>query len=419
MPKAFDPLWVEKVLSARFDTDFPQEFVFEHISTDSRSLKPNSLFLALPGKRFDSYQFLPEVIKQPGCCAVVGKDCPQKSAKFLVVEDCLTAYGTLARAYLSQFHLKKIGITGSLGKTTTKEMLYNLLIQDGLTLKTKENENNQVGVPKTIFELRAEHKYLLIEMGSDHSGEIEALAKIVCPDIGIITNIDKSHLASFGTRQGVYEEKKNLFSYSQVKLTLDKDFFDNGLEYSFQRDAGDLLVTVDGLSFNIGNQPDFRSQSAALAIKAALLLGIDSQAIQRGLRLPLQLSDRLECKSIGGVNFIFDSYNANPSSMQAALEFWQNYKKGQNHFAILGQMLELGNSAISHHQAVAKFIKSGVVYGVGELAKNYDPDFFYADVEELRQNLPRFQKGDVVLIKGSNGVGLSCLRKIFINKLEG
>ncbi len=417
--KMFDPLWVEFVLNAKFSQDFDANFVFDHLSTDSRSLRQNSLFIALPGKKYDSYQFLADVLKVEGCCAIVGKDCPQKSEKLLVVDSTVEAYQSLAKAYLGQFQVSKIGITGSVGKTTTKEMLYNLLKQNGLTLKTDANENNQIGVPKTIFNLHPDHKYLLIEMGTDHPGEIEKLAQIVNPDIGIITNIGESHLATFGDKQGVYREKKKLFDFSKKKLAADKRFFADGLEYSSKVKGDQLWVSVEEQSFKLGNQPKFRAQSAALAIKTALLLGLSKDAIQLGLLLPLDMSNRLECKKIGEVNFIFDCYNANPLSMESALEFWENYKKGQRHLAILGEMLELGASAVQSHQEIGSLVNGSIVYGVGTLAKYYNPQFFYESIKELQENLPKLENGDVVLVKGSNGVGLSVLKNIFIKKLEG
>ena len=417
--RIFDPFWIENVLQSKFLQKFPIDFVFEQISTDSRTIQPNSLFIALPGKKFDSAQFLDEVLQVEGCCAIAGKDCPQNSEKILKVESTLQAYQLLAKAYLSQFAVKKIGITGSVGKTTTKEMLYNLLSQDGLTLKTQANENNQVGVPKTVFNLRPDHKYLLVEMGTDRFGEIETLAKIVEPDIGIITNIGGCHLDAFGDKQGVFREKSKLFEHSKMKLTLDRDFFANSLCYEFQRKNEELLVKIEGSTFTLGNQPEFRAQSAALAIKSALLLKINNSAIQAGLLLPLEMSNRLECKTIGGVDFIFDCYNANPQSMKAAINFWQNYKKERNHYAILGQMLELGKMAKKYHQEIGKLLTGGVVYGVGALAKNYNPTYFFADIAALEQDLPKFKKGDVVLIKGSNGVSLSSLKEIFIKKMEG
>ncbi len=417
--KMLDPLWVEFVLKAKFSQDFASDFVFNHISTDSRSIKPNSLFIALPGKKYDSYQFLDEILKVDGCCAVVGKDCPQKNEKLLVVESTVRAYQLLAKAYLGQFEVSKIGITGSLGKTTTKEMLYNLLGQNGLTLKTNKNENNQIGVPKTIFALKPYHKYLLIEMGTDHPGEIRTLAQTVNPDIGIITNIGESHLAAFGDRQGVYEEKKALFDFSRTKLTTDDQFFVQSLPYTYQVEQEQLWVSVQGHAFNLGRQPKFRAQLAALAIKTALLLGLSKQTIQSGLLLPLEMENRLECKSIAGVSFIFDCYNANPSSMRAALEFWENYQKGQRHLAILGEMLELGESAVQNHQEIGKLVADSTIYAVGALARHYHSPYFYKNVEELVQNLPKLKSGDVVLIKGSNGVGLSVLKNIFIKNLEG
>ncbi len=414
--QVFDPLWVEKVLNSSFGGNFSLDFVFERVVTDSRNLEENSLFIALPGKNFDSNQFVRQVLETQGCCAVVNKECEIEDDRVLVVEDTVDAYQSLAKAYLSHFDPVKIGITGSVGKTTTKEILSNVLSQDGKVLKTFANENNQIGVPKTIFRLTPSHKYLLIEMGTDHPGEIEKLASVVCPNIGIITNVSASHLQAFRTIKGVYQEKKRLFDYSDIKLTLAKEFFDESLDFDIIEKDENVFVKIDKQIFELGNQPRFRADAAAIAVKVGMILSVDNSKISKGLSQFLDLENRLEIKNIDGVDFIFDCYNANPLSMRESIKFWKNYKKNRNHIAILGDMLELGDKEIDFHAEIGKFVTGYTIFGVGRLSKHYNPTYYYGNVDRFCENLPKFSSGDVVLIKGSNGVGLTKLKKILESK---
>ncbi len=417
--QVFDPMWIEKVLNSSFGECFPLDFVFERIVTDSRKIKPNSLFIALPGKNFDSNQFVPQVLKIEGCCAIVNKDCKIQDDRVMMVEDTVEAYQTLAKAYLSHFNPVKIGITGSVGKTTTKEMLSNVLSQRGKVLKTFANENNQIGVPKTIFELTPSHNYLLIEMGTDHPGEIERLATVVRPNIGIITNISACHLATFKTIQGVYQEKKKLFDYSETKVTIAKDFFDDSLDFETIQSGEDISIKLDKQVFELGNQPIFRANAAAITAKVGMILGIENSVISEGLFHSLELDNRLEIKTISDVDYIFDCYNANPLSMKEAIKFWKNYKKNNNHIAILGDMLELGDEEVDFHAEIGKLVSDYTTFGVGKLAKHYNPTCYYENVDKFCENLPKFSQGDVVLIKGSNGVGLTKLKKIILGSLKG
>ncbi|KQC05841.1 MAG: hypothetical protein APR54_01990, partial [Candidatus Cloacimonas sp. SDB] len=178
---------------------------FEHISTDSRTIKPNSLFIALKGEKFDGHDYVQDILKTENCWAIVNSDYAFEEQKIIRVEDTLKALGDLAAKYANLFSALKIAITGSVGKTMTKEYLSNILSLTASTLKTHSNENNLIGLPKTIFKLRPEHKYAILELGSNQFGEIARLSDICNPDMAVITSIGASHLEFFQDEAGVFE----------------------------------------------------------------------------------------------------------------------------------------------------------------------------------------------------------------------
>jgi len=410
------------------------EITFEHISTDSRNIEPNSLFFALKGDKFDGHDYVENVLKVENCWAVVNDDYPSQQERLIRVDNTLTALGELAKKYCSLFPALKIAITGSVGKTTTKEYLSNILTVDNKVLKTYSNENNLIGLPKTIFKLQTDHKYAIFELGSNQFGEIGRLADICNPDMAVITSIGASHLEAFQDEAGVFTEKKSLFD-RKLKLRFfpgeDKRFNQYfGITFGSTEDCdyriSNLVKTeksteflVKEEKFSIPTLYDTFTKNAVIAISLCKELAIGCEAIQKGLNKPLDVPHRMEILNFGSLTVLADCYNANPQSMKAALNFWNSFQPERPHTAILGDMLELGELAAKHHESIGDMVagfRSAQIISVGELAKNYKAETHFDNVGELisssiNKNLP---SEAVVLVKASHGIEL----EKFLERIE-
>ncbi|HPY95743.1 MAG TPA: UDP-N-acetylmuramoyl-L-alanyl-D-glutamate--2,6-diaminopimelate ligase [Candidatus Cloacimonadota bacterium] len=414
----------------------------EHIITDSRSIKEHSLFVALKGDRFDGGDFCREVLKTNHTFCLVNKNYHGASSlekefrdRIIFVDDTQEAYGLLAHNYLRLFGIKVIALTGSTGKTTTKEYLYHILSERYKVLTNKGNENNLIGVPKTIFALKAYHEMALFELGTNHFGEIKALAEITEPDISLIINIGAAHLEFFGDEDGVFKEKSELFRFTKDTIIFpcndrrfDKFKQDNIHSISVgECEDADYRVeilkeTEQRIDFSI-NQEEyfindnvrFKVQNVAFAIAVAKKMGFDHDEIQSGIIKPLNISYRMKKIEINGSLWLADCYNANPVSMKSAIEYWVNLQKEKEHFAVLGDMLELGDKSEFYHQEIGELLEKHKlnqhVYSVGKLSKAFNSKQHYMTVGELISSgiLNEIPEGSVVLIKASNGIQLQKL----------
>lgn len=405
------------------DTNLPQ---INYISTDSRQSKANSLFIALKGENFDGHDYVENFLKEDNCLAVVNKSYPFDNKRLIKVDDPLFAYGELARSYKRIFKIHTIAITGSVGKTTTKEYLANILGLKHKILKTAANENNLVGLPKTLFKLRTNHSFAILELGSNHYGEIGRLADIAAPDSGIITSIGASHLEFFGNQEGVFKEKKTLFDRDLQFCfkSADDGRFDSysGISFGFDPKADFKLskieVNADETYFEVNECPYMISSgystfvnNAVIAVAVAVTLHINNEEISFGLRQPLGVQHRMEVVKSGSRTLLIDCYNANPDSMRAAIDFWKGYLPEQPHYAILGDMLELGAFAELYHIIIGKElsnIKDTVIFGVGALALNYKPSRHYENIEKLIESQvdKEVPLDAVILIKASHSIRL-------------
>ncbi len=410
--------------------DIPDQYI-ENISTDSRSITEKSLFIALKGDNFDGNNYIDSVLENTEEAFAVGTSDIDKT-NYLKVEDSLEFYGILAKRYLSIFDLTKIAITGSTGKTTTKEILANIIRESSNVLVTRGNENNYIGLPRTIFRAKANQSYAVLEIGTNAPGEINYLSNIIKPDYAIITSVDQAHLELLGSLEGVYQEKTDIFR-RELKAFLfpgdnilfnefKEDFYKN-LGYSLgQKESNDFTYEVtqfknDSFELSINNSSyevncpiPYFAHNYSLAITLAKLLGFANYTITRGLSNQLKLNNRMSFASKDTNIFIVDCYNANPASTKAAIDFWSNYKKEKKHVAILGDMLELGTQSLELHKNIGKqltLIKDKVVYSVGRDSINYLANKHFDNVESfLSENLINDFKDCVVLIKGSHGIHL-------------
>lgn len=443
-----------KILSSKWpETDR----ITDSISTDTRTIGSNSCFIALQGENYDGHDYLETALSDSTNYAVVNQICPRgkiDASRLISVADTRTALALLAKKYKSLFPAYTVALTGSTGKTSVKEYCYQIFSQAGKTLKNISNENNIIGLSRTIFALNSSYRYLVLELGTNQVGEMQVLADTAQPDLAMITNIGPCHLQAFRDIQGVYREKITLlerkakariipaeetvfsqFGLPSVKLrktpslpgkeTAATTFViinSSGRKFFFELDGDYKIAKQADNIYELPNDIAFLADNAAFAVSAALVAGIVSRSISEGLAKPLKLKLRMETVSIGGKHLLMDCYNANPTSMKAALDYWLSFEPQKKHIAILGDMLELGEHSEELHRDIGRYL-SGIntentrtdhlILTVGDYAYLYDGDCHFESVESLSEWLEKQEIFDikqvVFLVKGSRGLHLEKL----------
>jgi UDP-N-acetylmuramoyl-tripeptide--D-alanyl-D-alanine ligase len=416
--------------------------LIQDVCTDSRALKAGALFVALRGENFDGHQFIAEAARIGAAGAIVEKAPAGLPADFGIIEvsDTLTGLQALGGNYRSALSVKVIGITGSNGKTSTKDAAAAVLGRRYKTAKTEGNLNNHIGVPLTLLALDASHEAAVVEMGMNHAGEIAPLAAMAKPDAAIITNIGVAHIEFMGSREAIAQEKGVLAEAvpdgGTVVLNADDDFTTNiaarcrgrvltaGLGSGDVR-GSDLQPSISGTKFRIHVSGRFVDaelpvpgehmvRNALLAVATGLALGISLEECAAGLG-ELQLSKgRLQQKEIGGLLIMDDSYNANPDSMAAGLATLAQLPGSGRRIAVLGRMGELGHEAERGHRRVGQAAGSlgiACVIAVGDEARwiaeaateaGVPKVVPVANVDEAVSALREYARpGDFVLVKGS------------------
>ena len=415
----------------------------ERISTDSRTIKKGELFIALRGENFDGHKFIADVAKTGAAGAIVDVDWKGKvPAKFGVIRsgDTLLAYQNLAANYRKSLSLKVLAITGSNGKTSTKDFAASVLGRKFLVTKTQGNFNNHVGLPRTILEATSGNEVGVWEIGMNHPGEVAALAKIAAPDAAIVTNVGVAHIEFMGTREAIAQEKGALAeavgSEGTVILNADDPFSDGiakrtnarlvlaGINNGVLR-AIDIQQSSDGSEFSIIegahrcraqlSVPGLHMvQNALLAVAAGRAFGVSLEECAIGLATAPLTKARLQIKEINGVQFLDDSYNANPDSMKAALRTLVELDADGKRIAGLGEMRELGQETQRGHEEVGEEAAAlGVdqLIGIGEMGgiisraakkaglEKSDTVGSTSEAADLLTEIA--EPGDLVLIKGS------------------
>jgi len=409
---------------------------YSYISTDSRSIKDGSVFFAIKGEKFDGHDYIDAVLKEP-LNTVVHQSAGLAHSKSLIrVADTVQALGDLCRKYLLMFAPKRIALTGSTGKTTSKELIARVLEDVKPCLKTWFNENNILGLCKTILRILPKHEYAVFELGTNHPGEIARLADIVCPDIAMILNIGPSHLEFLGDEDGVFLEKSAIFKRPLAMRLYPGDdsrfegYHNDGIgigccencDYPItNQSCSDMSQSfrLAGREWTIPYAPPHFAVNASFAIVVALKLGISADEIQMSLHKPIQQDMRMQIEQRGPGLLIIDCYNANPCSMQKALEFWQQLRQECPHVAILGDMLELGDSAQLYHQMIGAMLaekQPNDLFTVGELSQYYhhmndpSPHNFLSAEALLASGVINFIPRDaIILLKASHGMHLELL----------
>jgi UDP-N-acetylmuramoyl-tripeptide--D-alanyl-D-alanine ligase len=428
----------------------PAPAAFAAVCTDTRALTPGCLFVALVGERFDAHAFVDAAAKGGAAGAVVarGRTLPALPEGFALyeVEDTLQALGGLGRLHRQRFRIPVCAVGGSNGKTTTKEMVGAILATRGPALKTEGNLNNEVGVPLTLFRLEPQHVAAVIEVGMNRPGEIERLTRVVRPDAGVITVVQPEHLEGLGSLQGVADAEGEMFREmgpgTTVVVNVDDPLIPaqaaksqaNTLTFGRAESADvrltavetrgreGMLVTVRHLGRDWRVRLHFigphNAQNATAAFAVALALGYTPDECVKGLEAARPYSRRLNVlDGKGGVTVVDDCYNANPASMEAALETLGTLvSQGGRAVVVLGDMLELGPGELEEHSRLgtrvpghaklAAFFGPRSVQG-WQAAAMGDSSAHFTEVEPLVAWLtPRLRAGDVVLVKASRGMRL-------------
>lgn len=411
------------------------EKLYEHfvnstgISTDSRTVKKGNLFISLSGPNFNGNQFAQQALEKGACLAVVDDASFAKNNSYFLVSDCLKALQELALHHRRKLKTEIIAITGSNGKTTTKELVHAVLSSHFKTICTQGNLNNHIGVPLTLLSITPETEYGIIEMGANKPGDIKELVDIAEPEYGIITNIGKAHLEGFGSFEGVIQTKSELYDFIQkqqgslflnaddailVKQSKNLPVF----TYGTARNAnirGQLNPTNGFLNFSwfdgdsenkiethlVG---DYNLPNALCAVAIGMYFGVPAEKINAAIQSYEPSNNRSQIVKTSKNTVLLDAYNANPSSMEAALT---NFKKSsaEHKVVILGKMNELGSFSSEAHAAIQNLLeKIGVefAYLVGDVYQNQNNQTVFKTTEELIVHLKQNPlTNKTLLIKGS------------------
>ena len=411
------------------------------MTTDSRNCPEGSLFIALKGESFNGNAFAGKALETGCAYAIIDEPeyAVEGDQRYILVDNCLQTLQQLANYHRRQLGTQVIGITGTNGKTTTKELISAVLSQSHNILYTLGNLNNHIGVPSTLLRLKAEHDLAVIEMGANHPGEIKFLSEIVEPDCGIITNVGKAHLEGFGSFEGVIKTKGELYDFLRKKEG-STVFIHHDNAYLMNIAGGLNLIpygTEDDLYVNgriTGNSPyltfewkagkagetyqvqtqligEYNFPNALAAITIGLFFGVEAAKINEALAGYTPQNNRSQLKKTNDNTLIIDAYNANPTSMMAALQNFRNMEVPHK-MLLLGDMRELGAESAAEHQKIADYIKEcdfEEVWLVGEQFAAAEHSFkTYPNVQEVIKELETNKpKGYTILIKGSNGIKLS------------
>lgn len=415
------------------------------VSVDSREIKKGGLFVPLKGENADGHAFINNAFEKGACACLIDENCDimDSSGTVIRVGNTLDSLQKIAKNYKNTFDIPVIGVTGSVGKTTTKEMIASVLSIEMDVLKTQGNHNGQIGLPLTLLEMEEHHEVVVVEMGISKFGEMERLANIAEPDIGVITNIGISHIENLKTQENIREEKLKILKNYNGKYFLNGDspflarlnenrlenvvYF--GLNGAYQYRAEDILSIGQNTEFALIT-PDFKENlvipclgihnvyNALAAISIAMDIGMYFDDIKTGLLNYRGVSMRQEISTINGINIIDDSYNASPDSVKSALAVLRAVKPEGRNIAVIADMLELGDNTEKIHYELGKYIALegiDILVTVGNLSKFIHQGandsalpiktMHFSNNEEATECIySLLEAGDKILLKGSRGM---------------
>jgi len=439
-----EPLTLRQLAQAA-GTSCASERRVNSVCTDTRQLKEGCLFVAIQGERFDGHDFIEEAFRRGAAGVVSSRPVPGREENVLLVPDTRQALLDLARYYRSLFRVFMVGVTGSVGKTSTKEMISTILSAKGKTLKTEGNLNNEIGLPITMFHLDGACQNAVVEMGMSAFGEIRALSQVSAPNVGVITNIGVSHLETLGTRENILKAKleivEGMGQDAPLVLNADNDLLrtvpertDRPVIY-YGLEGGDVTasdVTVENGMTGFTVRYYGRSVRALLptvgkhnvynalaGFCVGLVADMEPEKMVRAMRLYKNAGMRQKVSQVAGVTVVADCYNASPDSMRAALDVITNLDCEGKRYCVFGDMLELGDVSQESHLEVGKMVarsRVDVLLCYGERAQDIKRGAVmvgmkqvrsYTDGQELSAYLARHLKpGDAVVYKASRGMRL-------------
>lgn len=443
--------WCGGKVSARFE-----HLRVSRMQSDSRKVRSGDLFVALKGAKVDGHDFAETAINHGAVAALVSRPISEKLPS-IEVEDTLRAYGDIAAGYRKLTGVKVVGITGSVGKTTTKEMTASVLEAVYHTAKTEGNHNNNLGLPMTIMDMPENTEVAVLEMGMNHSGEMEYLSSIARPDLAIITNIGTMHIEHLGTREGILQAKLEIMRgmpddgagvfngdepllWNIRAIGKHKKYYYGIENHACDVTATDIVELDDGVRFVVhgfGQQFELfvpmlgrhAVYNALAATTVGLLLGVKPEQIQARFSSFHNTGMRQKIYVKNGVTIIEDCYNAGPESTEAALDVLAGIKTDGRRIAVLGDMLELGNRSAAEHYRIGRLAvgKADLLLTYGEHSvrtltgaitggmnpKNTDHFDTHEDMAHMLKM--RVSEGDVVLFKGSRGMRMEKVLQLFLD----
>lgn len=410
------------------------------VTTDTRKCGPGMLFFALKGENFDGNDYAKDAL-DAGCVAAVVDDTKWNDFNsVIVVENVLTSMQELAKMHRRTFDIPVLGLTGSNGKTTTKELVTAVISKKFKVHSTKGNLNNHIGVPLTLLGTPSDCEFLIVEMGASHIGEIDTLVKIAEPNLGIITNIGLAHLEGFGGKEGVKKGKKELFDFLrsrestvfvhgghsellEVSAGMNRVVFgtdENMPKARFIEGGGDRKYVWFEEGYESGNKPvklegDYNLDNIAAAITIGRFFEVNREDVESAISEYTPTNNRSQIHDTGSNEILLDAYNANPSSMEKALiSFEKNVHDPK--LVILGDMRELGDHSLESHGTIVELCKSLRLDAilVGEEFMNVESGEaglkFYNTIEELMSHLEvETLRNKAILLKGSRGMAMERL----------
>ena len=427
-----------------------EDSIITDIKQDSRICREGDMFVAIKGENHDGHKYVPSVI-EAGCTTVLISDesClpdDREGINAILVDDTVYSLGDLAAWYLDSLNVRKVAVTGSVGKTSVRDMIYYVLCEKYNAGRNMKNYNNDIGLPLSIFQFDENTEAVVLEMGMNHFGEIDRLASIVKPDIAVITNIGVAHVENLGSREGIFRAKMEVTSHLKEEGCLiyawDNEFLTpertagaySCISAGTDKECDYVISEVDdygleGIKFSVVINGESHEVSlpvpgvhnavnACLAMAAGELLGISAEEAEAGLAKAELTGSRLKVVEGGGIKVIDDTYNASTDSMKSALKVLESSRCSGRRIAILGDMFELGEESRAEHEAVGKYAgecsidlllavgeASGHMIDGAEAAGGKVEAHWYRTKEELYPHLGEYiGQGDVVLVKGSRGM---------------
>ena len=408
------------------------------VKIDSRKVCTGSLFIAIKGEKFDGHDFIDQAFLNGAVCVLSEKNLDIEK-NFIKVESCKQALMDLAEYYRNLFDIKVIGITGSYGKTSVKDLTADILMEKYNVVRTMGNFNNNIGLPLSVFELNDETEILVLEMGTNHFGEISNLSKIVRPDVCVINNIGVAHMENFLSRDGILKAKCEIFDYANKnfvsilngddeylrKIKLDeKQVFYCGFEKNndiyvekISDDKKNFKVNIMDCEINLDFANEMFIKNCVMAIGIGKYFGVKDKDIKKAIENFEFKNMRMELINVKNKFYIIsDVYNANPDAMKGAIDSLVLFDKKniKKKICILGDMLELGDEAKEFHEEIGKYIdnkKIDLVICIGELAKNIFDEInkvkkeYFRAKEDFFDGMNKFDFDEsVILIKASRGM---------------